>query len=141
MNTRSGKPPRWSKWTLFTALLLTVPVPYFLVVVLGFVPTVCIIFQAVYGFLVAVPKWSAEGFWILGILGAHVVIFGGLLYAGAVSCTWLFFRLMPVRYARLALVAVIVGLLVMAMFDIYREPSHGMAAPVNLPRMLQKCGT
>jgi hypothetical protein len=112
-----------------------------MVVVGGLVPTVCLLSLAVRGLLVAMPKWTAEGFWMLGILGAHVLIFGGLLYAGAVSGTWLLFRLMPVRYALLAMVVVSIGLFVAATFDIYRVPGHNSAPPANLLRILQECRT
>jgi len=138
---RSSKPYRWTKWSLFTALLLTVPVPYFMVVIGGIVPAACLISLAVRGLFVAVPKFTAEGFWMLGILWAHVMIFGGLLYAGAVGGTWLLFRLMPVRYALLAMVVVSIGLFVTATCNIYRVPGHNSAPPANLLRILQECRT
>ena len=83
MNTSPVKSGRWPKWTLFAALVLTVPVPYYMLVVGGVVPTMFIIFISVQGLIIALPKFTAEGFWMLGILWAHVVILGGLLYLAA----------------------------------------------------------
>lgn len=80
MNIQSKKSIRLLKWGLFTVSVLTVPVPYFMVVVGGLVPTFWIIYFSIQGLIVAIPKFSAEGFWMLGNLWAHVMILGGLLY-------------------------------------------------------------
>ena len=72
---------------LFAAFILMVPVPYYMLVVGGIVPTFLIIFIAVRGLIVALPKFTAEGFWMLTILWAHVVILGGILYLVAYGIT------------------------------------------------------
>jgi hypothetical protein len=87
VNALAANARHWPKWTLFAALILTVPVPYFMVVVGGIVPTFYIIYLAVHGLIVALPKFTAEGFWMLGILWAHVVILAGLLYVAAAGIT------------------------------------------------------
>jgi hypothetical protein len=71
VNPQSKNLRRWTKWILFGGFLLTVPVPFFMLVVGGIVPTFCIIYLAVHGLIVALPKFTAEGFWMLGILWAH----------------------------------------------------------------------
>ncbi len=137
VNPQSNKPSRWPKWTLFAVFLLTVPVPYYMLVVGGIVPTFCIIYLAIHGLFVALPKFTAESFWMLGILWAHVVILGGLLYAVAAAITWFFFRVLRARYAVLVVVALIITLFVVSTFEIYRVPGHNSAPPANILRILR----
>ena len=68
-----------AKWTLFAAAVLFAPVPFFMIVVGGFIPLAAIIYMLLEGFIVAIPKGSAEGFYMLGIFILHIIIFGGLL--------------------------------------------------------------
>ena len=119
MNASSTNSSRWPKWTLFAAFILIVPAPYFMLVVGGIVPTFFIIFIAVQGLIVALPKFTAEGFWMLGILWAHVVILGGLLYLAAYGITWLLFRILPYRYAFLIVIGLIATLFVASTFEIF----------------------
>lgn len=126
---------RWPKWILFAALLLVVPVPYFMLVVGGTVPTFCIIYLAVHGLIVALPKFTAEGFWMLGILWAHVVILGGLLYVAAAGINWLLFRFLSYRYALVVVFGLMVALFVASTFEIYRVPGHNSAPPANIFRI------
>ena len=135
MNVIATNSRRWPKWTLFAALLLTVPVPYFMLVVGGIVPTFCIIYLAVHGIIVASSKFTAEGFWMLGILWAHVVILGGLLYLAAAGMSWLLFRFLPSRYALVVVLGLIVALFVASTFEIYRVPGHNSAPPANIFRI------
>ncbi|NIQ39656.1 MAG: hypothetical protein GTN81_13850 [Proteobacteria bacterium] len=125
-------------WTLFSAFLLTFPVPYTMLVVGGIVPTFCILYLAGYGSIVALPKFTAEGFWILATLWLHVVIFGGLLYILARAINWFLFCLFRVPYALLIIGAMIIALFVASSFDIYRLPGHNSAAPANLFRILRE---
>jgi hypothetical protein len=108
VNDLATNASRWPKWTLYAALLLIVPVPYFMLVVGGIVPTFWIMYLAVHGLIVALPKFTAEGFWMLSILWAHVVILGGLLYVSAAGINWLLFRFLPYRYALVVVLAWII---------------------------------
>ena len=137
MTAEPKEPPRWPKWTLFIAFLLTVPIPYFMLVVGGIVPAFCIIFLAIQGLLVAFPKFTTEGFWMLGILWAHVLILGGLLYVAAAGTAWVLFRVFPHRFAPLLVVGLIVALFVTSIFEIYRVPGHNSAPPANLFRVFR----
>ena len=141
MNDLSTSSSRWPKWTLFAAFILTVPVPYFMVVVGGIVPTFCIIYLAVHGLIVALPKFTAEGFWMLGILWAHVVILGGLLYVSAAGIYWLLFRFLPHRYALVIVFGLIVALFAASTFEIYRVPGHNSAPPANIFRIYKGFAT
>lgn len=97
MNIPSTNSIRWPKWTLLTVFLLTVPVPYYMLVVGGMVPKFFIIFIAVQGLIVALPKFTAGGFLMLVILWALVAILGGLLSLAAHGITWLLLRILPYR--------------------------------------------
>ncbi len=141
MNALSTNASRWSKWTLYAAFLLTVPVPYFMLVAGGIVPTFCIIYLAVHRLFVALPKFTAEGFWILGILWAHVVILGGLLYVSAAGINWLLFRFLPHRYALVIVFGLIVALFAASTFEIYRVPGHNSAPPANIFRIFKGFAT
>jgi hypothetical protein len=141
MNASSTKSSGWPKWTLFAAFILTVPVPYFMVVVGGTVPTFFIMFIAVQGLVVALPKFTAEGFWMLGILWAHVAILGGLLYLAAYGITRILFRILPHRYAVLIEIGLIVALFVASSFEIYRMPGHNSSPPANILGIVKSLAT
>jgi len=128
----------WSKWLLFAVFLLVVPVPYYMVVVGGLIPTFCILYMSVHGLLVALPKFTGEGFVMLGILWAHVVIFGSLLYLGATIISWVLFRLFPARLAMTVVFLMIVALIVAANFEIYRVPGHNSAPPADIFRIIRE---
>ncbi len=121
---------------LFATFLFTVPVPFFMIVVGGLVPTVWILYFAVHGLFVAVPKFTAEAFWMLGIFWVHVVILGGFLYVAAVGITWFLFLVLPARFARLGVVVLIIALCVGSTFEIYRLPGHNSSPPANIVRVL-----
>ncbi len=137
MNPYPRNPARWPKWALLITFLLTVPVPYYMVVVGGLIPTICIMVLAVLGLIVALPKFTREGFFMLGILWAHVVILGGLLYLLAAGITRVLFRLFPGRYAVAVVGILIVTLLVASTFTIYRLPGHNSAPPADIFRILK----
>jgi len=122
---------------LFGAFLITIPVPFFMIVVGGMIPTICIVYLAVYGLFVALPKFTLEGFWMLGILWTHVIILAGLLYIVAASINWLLFRLLPSRAALFGVLVVIVVLFVASTFEIYRLPGHNSAPPANLLQVIR----
>jgi hypothetical protein len=122
---------------LFAVFLLTVPVPYYMVVVGGIVPPFFLIYLAVRGLITALPKFTAEGFFMLGILWTHVVILGGILYLLATGITWVLFRALPARYAMGVVVALSVTLFAAATFAIYRAPGHNSAPPADIFRFLK----
>ena len=68
-----------------------------MLVVGGIVPLVYILYLSIQGLVVAIPKFTAEGFWMLGILWVHVAILGGLLYLAAWVITRLLFRIFSWR--------------------------------------------
>ncbi len=137
MSSETKRQVRWHRWTLFAAFLLTVPVPYYMLVVGGVVPTFCILYLAVQGLIVALPKFTAEGFWMLGILWAHVVILGGLLYLVAAGISWFVFRVLPYRYALVVTFGLVAALCVASTFEIYRLPGHNSAPPANIFRIIK----
>lgn len=132
----------WTKWALFVAFLFTVPVPYFMVVVGGLVPLFFILVQSVRGLVVAVPKFTAEGFWMIAILWAHVVILGGILYVAARAIHWILFRVLPQRLAKFLVFALIAALVLLAaFFEVYRVPGHDYAPPANIFRFMKEIAT
>jgi hypothetical protein len=120
------------KWALFAVFLITIPVPYIMIVVGGLVPMFFILFLTIQGLIVALPKFTAEGFWMLGILLAHVAILGGLLYVIAYGIHWFLFKILPRRYALFVMLGLVVALFVASTFQIYRLPGHNSSPPANI---------
>jgi hypothetical protein len=141
LNPESTKLRRWLKWGLFIASLLTVPVPYFMVVVGGLVPLFYILYLSVYGLYIGLPKFTAEAFWMLGILWTHVVILGGILYLVATGVTWFCVHVLPRRYALVVVFGLIFALLGASTFQVYRMPGHNSAPPANIFRILRSLGS
>jgi len=142
MSSESRDVCRWPKWALFVAFLITIPVPYIMFVVGGMVPMFFILFLAIRGLIVALPKFTAEGFWMLGVLWAHVVILGGLLYIAASGIHWFLFRVLPQRHAKFIVFVLIAVIFVLAsIFDIYRVPGHNYAPPANIFRFIKAFAT
>jgi hypothetical protein len=138
MDREPGRSGRWSKWALFIAFVAVFPVPYIMIVVGGLVPLSFILLLAVRGTVVALPKFTAEGFWMLGILWAHVAILGGILYVVASAIHWLLHRVLPQRHAKFVVIASIAALFVLAATsEIYRLPGHNYAPPANLFRLVK----
>jgi hypothetical protein len=138
MDREPGKSCRWPKWALFIAFVAVVPVPYYMFVVGGQVPLSFILLLAVRGTVVALPKFTAEGFWMLGVLWAHVAVLGGVLYIAAIGVHRLLFRFLPRRVSKFVVIASIAGLFVLASTkEIYRLPGHNYAPPANLYRLVK----
>jgi hypothetical protein len=129
------------KWTVFAVFLITMPVPYFMIVVGGLVPMFFILFLALQGLIVALPKFTTEGFWMLGILWAHVVILGGLLYVIGYGITWFLFKILPRRYALFVVLGLVAALFVASTFEIYRLPGHNSSPPANIIRIFRGLAT
>ena len=112
-----------------------------MVVIGGLVPMIAILFLFVQGIIVAVPKFTGEGFFMLGILCAHVIILGGLLYVIAYGISWVLFRVLPHRYALLVVFGLIAALFTASTFEIYRLPGHNSAPPANILRIIREFAT
>ena len=136
MLTPTDNTEHWAKWILFGFFLFTVPVPFFMLVVGGIVPLSYILYLSLQGLVVAIPKFTAEGFWMLGILWAHVVILGGILYLAAWGISWMVFKVLPERYAVLLFVCLVVALGVASIQKIYRMPGHNSSPPANIVRVM-----
>lgn len=120
------------KWILFVAFLVTVPVPFFLFVALGFLPTAAIAVMTLRGLLVAFLKFTDGAFFMVAIMGAQVVIPGALFYLVAVGLGRLLCWALAKRYALLMAIMVVVSLMIASGFEIYRLPGHNWMRPANL---------
>jgi len=137
VNASTKKTKHWTKWILFVVLLFTVPVPFYMLVVGGIVPFFYILYLSMHGLVVAIPRFTAEGFWMLGILWAHVAILGGLLYLAAWTVCWLLFKILPNRYALSIVIGLVVVLSVASTREIYRMPGHNSSPPANITRVMK----
>lgn len=126
--------PRLIKWTIFTALLLSVPALLFLVQVVMFLPA--IFFAA--GVLVVVPKLlvpghAAESFWFLLFLGAHLLVYGGLYYLISLLLAKVISLIKAPLGRLIATAALVAGLLVLTFLPIYGGGGHGPMTWEPLP--------
>ena len=117
------------KWTLFTALLLTVPVLLFLVQAFLFLPA---IFLAA-GVVVVVPKLfapghAAESVWFLLFLGVHLLVYAGLYYLLSLLAAKAIALIKPPAGWLIATTLVLAGLLVVTFLPVYGGGGHGPAA-------------
>jgi hypothetical protein len=103
-----------------------------MVVVGGIVPTAAIMALAAHGSVVFLTKLTLEGVWMLGILWAHVALFGGLLYAVSAVLTGVLFRVFPAGVSVACVAVLAVVLLLASTFEIYRQPGHNSAPPADL---------
>jgi hypothetical protein len=123
---------RSATWLLFVTYLFTLPAPFFLIVVGGLIPTAATLFVAVKGLIVALPKGTSEGFFMLGMLAAHVVFLPLLCYLIAAGVARLIFWVLRPRFATIAVVACILAMFAAGSFAIYRLPGHNSMPPANL---------
>ena len=131
------KARRVGKWTLLTAFVIFVPVPFFMLVVAGLVPLAAIAFFAAQGVVVGLPKLTFEAFFIVGILLIHVLLLGGLLYLAASLISRILFWALPRKAAFVVVLAVVAALLAMSWFEVYRLPGHNSAPPANILRVFR----
>jgi len=137
MQSPPNRTKRWAEWILFASLLFTVPVPFFMLVVGGIVPLFYILYLSIQGLIVAIPKFTSEGFWMLGILWAHVAILGGILYVAAWVIIRVFFKIFPVRYAVFLVISLIAVLGFASTHNIYRMPGHNSSPPANITTIMK----
>lgn len=121
-----------TKWILFSVFLLFVPVPFYLVVVGGLVPTVFSIFLSLMAIAAAITKHDRQSLYMLVILGILAALFSSIFYLIA----WAVSRLLNRFIAKRAMTAVVVGIVmalsIASLFDIYRLPGHNSAPPGNI---------
>ena len=118
--------PRLIKWTLFTALLLSVPALLFLVQAVMFLPA--IFFAA--GVLVVLPKLlvpghAAESAWFLLFLGVHLLVYGGLYYLISLLLAKAISLIKPPLGRAIATGALLAGLLALTFLPVYGGGGHG----------------
>jgi hypothetical protein len=123
---------RKATWVLWVAAVIFVPVPYFMLVIGGLIPVAAILYWTLQGAIVGLSKLTQEAFSIVGILTAHVLVFGGLLYLlSSLICRFLYLLFAP-RRARIAVLLLAVTLAAASLFEIYRLPGHNSAPPANI---------
>lgn len=114
------------KWIVFTALALTVPAVFFLVMVVMFMPAV--FFVAGIGYVI--PKLFAAGsvgesMSFIVIMGVHALIYAALYYGLSVAIARAL-HLIRSQVARvIAVAAVCMGLGSVTLFPVYGAGGHG----------------
>ncbi len=114
------------KWIVFTALALTVPAVFFLVMVVMFMPAV--FFVAGIGYVI--PKLFAAGsvgesMSFIVIMGVHALIYAALYYGLSVAIARAL-HLIRSQLARvIAVAAVCLGLGSVTLFPVYGAGGHG----------------
>ena len=109
-----------------------------MLVVGGLVPLAWICVLMLQGIVVGLSKLSGEAFYIIAIMLAHVLILAPLLYAAAALISWMLFRLLAKRIAKIVVVVLIVAAAAASLFEIYRLPGHNSSPPANIIRLLER---
>jgi len=115
---------RTTKWVLFATMVCTMPVPYFMFVVGGFLPLVAVL---------RLNFTDVLGFTLFNSL--HLLVYGPLLYLAAKFLTRWLFSLSPQRRA-LGIAVALALALVISLLPIYGI-SHNQYDPVNLYQLFQ----
>lgn len=126
-----------TKWILFSVFLLIVPVPFYLVVVGGLVPTVFSIFLSLMAIVAVITKHDRESLYILIILGIQAALFSSIFYLIAWAVSRLFNRFIAKRVMTAVVVGIVMVLSIASLFDIYRLPGHNSGRPGNILNILR----
>jgi hypothetical protein len=121
----------WIKWLLFVIFLITVPVPFYLLLALGLVPTAAIIIATLGETINALVGHGLGGVFCV-VMGVQAVIFGGILYLAALALARILCSSLAKGYSILLTTVLICSLIVASCFNIYRLPDHDGMLPANL---------
>jgi hypothetical protein len=128
----------YARRLLFGAAVLFIPTPFVMIVVGGMVPLAWTLVFFLHGAVVAIPKLTAEGFFILGILLAHLLVVGGVLFLVSALLSRLLFSFLNPRLALVAVGLILLASAAASSFDIYRIPGHSSARSANLLELLDE---
>jgi hypothetical protein len=126
-----------TKWILFSVFLLTVPVPFYLVVVGGLVPTGVSIFFSLMAIAAVITKHDKQSLYMLVILGLQAALFSSLFYFIAWAVSRLLCRVIPERLMAAVVVGIAMAFFAASVFTIYRLPGHNSAPPGNVLDILR----
>ncbi|MGI9533937.1 MAG: hypothetical protein ACR2NW_03210 [Thermodesulfobacteriota bacterium] len=121
------------KWTIFIALLLTVPAMLFLVQVVMFVPA--IFFVA--GIVFMVPKAiihskSTETLWFIVIFGIHFLVYFGIYYLVSIIVAKLISIIHSSNVKKIMLATILALLVIITQLPVYGGGGHGPIEWVTL---------
>jgi hypothetical protein len=114
------------KWIIFTALSLTVPAMFFLVMAVMFIPAV--FFVAGIGYVIPKafsPGHGKESLWFIAILGVHVLVYAGVYYGISVLVAKAITMIKGQVARSCTLVILCLGLVSLTQFSIYGSGGHG----------------
>ncbi len=124
------------KWTIFVALLLTVPAMLFLVQVVIFSPA--IFFVA--GIMFMVPKalihLKTETFWFIAIFGIHILVYFGIYYLVSIIVAKLISIIQSSNVKKIMLATILAALVIITQLPVYGSGGHGPIKWVTLSEFL-----
>jgi len=124
------------KWTIFIALLLTVPAMFFLVQVVMFFPA--IFFVA--GIMFMVPKalihLKTETLWFIAIFGIHILVYFGIYYLVSIIVAKLISIIRSDTFEKIVVGAILLVLVVITQLPVYGSGGHGPIEWVTLSEFL-----
>lgn len=126
-----------TKWILFPVFLITVPVPFYLVVVGGMVPTGVSIFLSLMAIAALITEHDKQSLYILVILGFQAALFSSLFYLIAWAVSRFLCRVIPERFMAAVVVGIAMAFFAASLFTIYRLPGHNSAPPGNILDILR----
>ena len=128
---------KMTKWILFSVFLLVVPVPFYLVVVGGLVPTAFSIFLSLMAIAAVVTKHDKQSLYMFVLLCFQAALFSSLLYFVAWAVSRLLYRVIPKRFMAAVVVSIVMVFFAASIFEIYRLPGHNSAPRGNILNILR----
>ena len=112
---------RWTKWTLWIAFVLTVPVPYFMVET-GWVPTARLFLFAALSTAVVVTEPGSGSGMIAGLFLVQAVAYGIVLFGLARFGARMTQRIAREQLRLIVIVLVVAGLFAGSLFPVFKTP-------------------
>ena len=130
-----------NKWTIFIALLLTIPAMLFLVQVVMFFPAIFFLAGIVYMIPKALTQSnSTETLWFITIFGIHFLLYFGIFYLVSVIASKLISLIQSGFVRKIILATILVALVVLTLLPVYGAGGHGPFEWFTLSELIAELG-
>ena len=125
------------KWTIFVALLLTVPAMLFLVQAVMFYPAIFFVAGIVFMIQKAIINLgSNDTLPFIVIFGIHILIYFGIYYLISVIAAKLISIIQSANVKKIIVATILVGLVIITQLPVYGGGGHGPIKWVTLSKSL-----
>ena len=115
-----------NKWTIFIALLLTIPAMLFLVQVVMFFPAIFFLAGIVFMIPKALTQYnSTETLWFISIFGIHFLVYFGFFYLLSIVAAKFISFIQSGNVRKVILATILVVLFILTRLPVYGAGGHG----------------